>query len=129
MQFLNNTRLIIIQKIEKVIGNLHSCLLEMKPPKCYFFHGWHVEYVKIQFENETYFCHFWKWLHCHERITSPAYRYYKPFVQKLLNFHENSISLEAFFSGHKTANEMGSPELHFGCKIKIYASERHLVTK
>ena len=29
------------------------------------------------------------------------------------------------------ANEMfqGSPELHFGCKIKIYASEKHLVTK
>ena len=36
---------------------------------------------------------------------------------------ENSISLEAFFSGHKTANEMfqGSPELLFGCKIEIYA--------
>ena len=52
-------------------------------------------------------------------------------LPSLLNFDENSISLEAFFSGHKTANEMfqGSPELLFGCKIKIYASEKHLVTK
>ena len=31
----------------------------------------------------------------------------------------------------KTSNErfQGSPEVHFGFKIKIYASEKHLVTK
>ena len=48
----------------------------------------------------------------------------------MLDFHENSTPLEVFFSGHKTANEMflGSPELHFGCKIEIYASEKNLVT-
>ena len=59
---------------ENDMRNLQSCSLKMKPPKCHFFHGWHVEYIKIQFGNETYFCHFWKWLHCHEQITSPAYR-------------------------------------------------------
>ena len=36
-----------------------------------------------------------------------------------------------FSQATKTSNErfQGSPELHFGCKFKIYASEKHLVTK
>ena len=48
-----------------------------------------------------------------------------------IKMHMDHNGTYMFFSGHKTANEMfqGSPELHFGCKIKIYASEKHLVTK
>ena len=44
---------------------------------------------------------------------------------------KNSISLEVFFSGQKTANGtfQGSPELHFGCKIQIQALGKHFVTK
>ena len=44
---------------------------------------------------------------------------------------KNSISLEEFFSGQKTANGMfqGSPELHFGCTIQKQALGKHFVTK
>ena len=62
------------KKTDESLKKLRSCSLEMKPPKCHFFHGWHVEYVQIEFPSETFFCHFWKWLHCHELITSLAYR-------------------------------------------------------
>ena len=50
---------------------------------------------------------------------------------QIVKTSKNSISLEVFFSGKKTANEtfQGYPELHFECKFQIYASKKYLVTK